>query len=135
MNYGSLVYGSIEIREKNNKKYIYTHKREDGIHSTEYIGEYTDDLHNLILNNNLKAKEIKKTIRKIQKELKKLNYIDEELSEEVMRNIDFARRHLADSVYKQANLEGVVVTLPETENIIEGGKVRKLIIRRCFKNN
>ena len=32
-----LVYGSIEIREKDNKKYIYTHIKEDGLQSTRYI--------------------------------------------------------------------------------------------------
>ena len=51
-----LVYGSIEIRDKDNKKYIYTHTKEDGLQNTKYIGEYSDELYNLILNNNLKAK-------------------------------------------------------------------------------
>ncbi len=118
-----LIYGSIEIREKENKKYIYTHTKEDGLQATKYIGEYNDDLYNLILNNNIKAKEIKKSIRLIEKKLKELNYVDEELSLEVSRNIDFAKKHLADTIYKQAVLEGVATTLSDTESIIEGGKV------------
>ena len=122
----SLVYGAIEVREKDNKKYIYTHVKEDGLQSTKYIGEYNDELYNLVLNNNLKAKEIKKDIRRIEKELKELKYIDEELSEEVSKNIDFAKRHLADTIYKQAILEGVATTLSDTENIIEGGKVNNM---------
>lgn len=121
-----LVYGSIEIRNKDNKKYIYTHVKENGLQTTKYIGEYSDDLYNLILNNNLKAKEIKKTIRNIEKKLKELNYVDEELSFEVSRNIDFARKHLADTIYKQAILEGVATTLSDTESIIEGGKVNNM---------
>lgn len=129
----SLVYGSIEIREQNINKYIYIHKNENGIHKTEYIGEYTDELYNLILNNNIKAKNIKKEIKKIEKQLKKLNYIDNELSIEVSQNIDFAKKHLADTIYKQATLEGVITTLPETENIIEGGKVNNMSAEDVLK--
>ena len=121
-----LVYGSVEIREKDNKKYIYTHIKEDGLQSTKYIGEYNDDLYNLIVNNNIKAKEIKKTIRNIEKQLKELNYVEEELTLEVSNNIDFARKHLADTIYKQAILEGVATTLSDTESIIEGGKVNDM---------
>lgn len=121
-----LVYGSIEIREKDNKKYIYTHIKEDGLQSTRYIGEYNDDLYNLILNNNIRAKEIKKEIRRIEKELKELNYIDEELPEDIALNIDFAKKHLTDTIYKQAILEGVATTLSDTENIIDGGKVNNM---------
>lgn len=122
----SLVYGSIEIRKKDNKEYIYTHIKEAGIQSTKYIGEFSDHLYNLILNNNIKAKEIKKSIREIDKKLKELNYIDEELSLEVSNNIDFARKHLADTIYKQAVLEGVATTLSDTESIIEGGLVNDM---------
>ena len=122
----NLVYGSIEIREKDNKKYIYVHIKDDGISSTKYIGEYNDVLYNLILNNNIKAKEIKKEIKKIEKELKELNYYNEELSKEVSINIDFAKRHLVETIYKQAILEGVATTLSDTENIIEGGIVNNM---------
>jgi len=122
----NLVYGSPEVRDKDNKQYIYAHTKEEGIQSTKYIGEYSEELYNLVLNNNLKAKEIKSNIRKINKELKELNYIDEELSKEVSINIDFARKHLADTIYKQAILEGVATTLSDTESIIEGGKVNNM---------
>lgn len=122
----SLIFGSIEIRDKDNKKYIYTHIKDNGVSFTKYIGEYSDDLYNLILNNNIKSKEIKKEIRKIDKELTELGYIDEELSKEVCINIDFARKHLVDTIYKQAILEGVATTLSDTENIIEGGKVNNM---------
>lgn len=121
-----MIYGSVEIRSKDNSKYIYTHTKKDGLQSTKYIGEYSEELHNLILNNNIKAKEIKKEIRKIEKNLKELNYVDEELTKEVSINIDFARKHLADTIYKQAVLEGVATTLTDTENIIEGGKVSNM---------
>ncbi len=118
-----LVYGAVEVRVNNSKKYIYTHIKENGLQATKYIGEYSDEMYNLILNNNIKAKDLKKRIKKIDKELKELDYVDEELSKKVSVNIDFARRHLADTIYKQAILEGVATTLFDTENILEGAKV------------
>ena len=122
----NLVYGSIEIRENSSNRYIYVHYREDGILLTKYVGEYSDELHNLILNNTIKAKELKKEIKKIEKQLKKLNHIDEELSPEVEKNIDFAKRHLVDNIYNQAILEGVATTFADTESIIEGGKINNM---------
>ena len=121
-----LVYGAIEIREKDSKKYIYLHTKEDGLQSTKYVGEYTEELYNLVLNNNIKAKTLKKSIRNIEKELNKLNYFDEELPLDVTKNIDFARKHLIDTIYNQAILEGIATTLSDTESIIEGGKVNDM---------
>ena len=122
----NLVYGSIEIRENSSNRYIYVHYRDDGILLTKSVGKYSDELHNLILNNTIKAKELKKEIKKIEKQLKKLNHIDEELSPEVKKNIDFAKRHLVDNIYNQAILEGVATTFADTENIIEGGKINNM---------
>lgn len=122
----NLVYGSIEIRENSSNRYIYVHYREDGILLTKYVREYSDELHNLILNNTIRAKELKKEIKKIEKQLKKLNHIDEELSPEVEKNIDFAKRHLVDNIYNQAILEGVATTFADTESIIEGGKINNM---------
>lgn len=119
----SLEYGSIEIRQNDSNKYIYVHLREDGIPLTKYIGEYSEELYNLILNNSIKAKQLKKQIREISKQLKNLNYIEEKLDSKVELNIDFAKRHLVETIYKQAVLEGVTTTYADTENIIEGGKV------------
>ena len=124
----SLSYGSVEIRENNSNKYIYVHYREDGVALTKYVGEYSDELYNLILNNSIKAKQLKKQIKEITKKLKQFNYIEEELSEKVEQNIDFAKRHLVDTIYKQAILEGVATTFADTESIIEGGKVNNMTI-------
>jgi len=122
----SIIYGAVEIRENNAKNYIYVHYREDGVALTKYVGEYSDELYNLVLNNSIKAKQIKKQIREITKKLKQLNYIEEELSKKVEENIDFAKRHLVDTIYKQAILEGVATTFADTESIIEGGKVNNM---------
>ena len=128
-----LVYGSVEIRENNLNKYIYVHYREDGVVLTKYVGEYSDELYNLILNNNIKAKELKKHIREITKKLKQLNYTEEELTPQVEQNIDFAKRHLVDTIYKQAILEGVATTFADTESIIEGGKVNNMTSEDIMK--
>ena len=122
----NLIYGSVEIREKNSNKYIYVHYREDGVVLTKYVGEYSDELYNLVLNNSIKAKELKKQIKEINKKLTQLNYIEEELSEKVKQNIDFAKRHLVDTIYKQAILEGIATTFADTESIIEGGKINNV---------
>ena len=129
----SLAYGSVEIRENNSNKYIYVHYREDGVALTKYIGEYSDELYNLVLNNSIKAKELKKQIRGINKKLKQLNYTEEELSDKVQQNIDFAKRHLVDTIYKQAILEGVATTFADTESIIEGGKVNNMTAEDIMK--
>ena len=129
----SLMYGAVEIREQNSNKYIYVHYREDGVSLTKYVGEYTDELYNLILNNSIKAKQLKKQIKEIVKKLKMLNYIEEELEEKVQINIDFAKRHMVDTIYKQAILEGVATTFADTESIIEGGKVNNMTAEDILK--
>ena len=129
----SLAYGSVEIRENESNKYIYVHYREDGVALTKYVGEYSDELYNLVLNNSIKAKQLKRQIREITKKLKKLKYTEEELSEKVEQNIDFATRHLVDTIYKQAILEGIATTLADTESIIEGGKVNNMTSEDILK--
>ena len=129
----SLAYGSVEIRENKSNKYIYVHYRENGVALTKYVGEYSNELYNLVLNNSIKAKQLKKQIREITKKLKQLNYTEEELSEKVEQNIDFAKRHLVDTIYKQAILEGIATTFADTESIIEGGKVNNMTSEDILK--
>ena len=129
----TLAYGSVEIRENNSKKYIYVHFREDGVALTKYVGEYSDELYNLVLNNSIKAKELKRKIREIKKKLKQFNYIEEELSEKVEKSIDFAKRHLVSTIYDQAILEGVAKTFADTESIIAGGKVNNMTSEDILK--
>ena len=129
----SLIYGSIEIRETNNHKVIYVHYRENGIAFTKYVGDYSEDLHNLILNNSIRAKALKKELKQIEKALKKAGYISSELPCEVALNIDFARKHLVHTIYNQAVLEGVATTFADTETIIEGGKVNNMTANDVLK--
>ncbi|MDR1101636.1 MAG: Fic family protein [Clostridiales bacterium] len=130
---GSLIYGAPEIREKDANKYLYVNFREDGAKHSKYIGEYSDDLYNLVLNNSLKTKELKKQIKKIAKQLKECNYTEEPLNDKIALNIDFAKRNLVDIIYKQAILEGVATTFADTESIIEGGKVNNMASEDVLK--
>lgn len=129
----NLIYGSVEIREVKEKKYIYVHYREEKIVFTKYLGEYSDTLYNLILKNNIKAKELKKEIKRINKELKVFGYMESEITDKVASNIDFAKRHMVDSIYKQAILEGIATTYADTETIIEGGKVNNMTGKDVLK--
>ena len=122
-----MYYGSIEIREKDGKQYIYVHFRQDGVLTTKYVGEYSDVLYNLVINNTNHAKELKKRLKEINKELTELNYVDTDgVDEMVAMNIDLARRNLVDSIYKQSMLEGVATTYSDTETLVNGGKVNDM---------
>lgn len=119
----SLLWGTVEVREVKDGKYIYLHKRISGLTRTLYAGEYSDDLYSVIQRNNITAKDIKRKLRSIAKQLKERNYVAGELTDAIRLNIDFAKRNLVDTIYKQAVLEGVAVTFLDTETIIEGGKI------------
>lgn len=121
-----LFYGSVEIRQNENKKYIYVHFRNHGILQTKYVGEYSDELYNLVLNNNIKVKELKKRLKELEKELKSFPNTNKEMTGDVLLNIDLARRNLVDSIYKQSILEGVATTYSDTETIVNEGKVRDM---------
>ena len=129
----NLIYGSVEIRTQEGKKYIYVHFRDDGLPLTKYVGEYTDDLYNLILNNNIRAKAIKKDLRKLEKELHAAGVVEQDLDEKVALNIDFARKNMVNTIFKQAVLEGIATTYADTETIIEGGKVRDMTATDILK--
>lgn len=115
--------GNPEIKEVNNNKYLYVRKREAGKLKSIYVDVYSDDLYQLLLRNAKEAKELRKLIRKINKELLELGYTDSELSPRVLQNLDFARVNMKINIYDQAVLEGVATSFPQTEDIIENGKV------------
>ena len=120
----SMTYGSIEVRLNNGNKYIYIHQKENGKVHTKYVDVYSENIENLILNNNIQAKKIKKEIRNLNKKLELYGYSEHSLLQNVLTNIDFARKNMVDTIYKQAILEGVATTYADTEDIINGGKVK-----------
>lgn len=116
--------GSIEIKDRNGKKYIYIRKKVLGKNTSTFVGAYSDELFASVLKLLKKSKEYKKQIRALDKKLALLGYSDRELSARVLINIDFARANVKSSIYDQAILEGIATTFPDTETIIENGKVR-----------
>lgn len=115
--------GTPEVKENGGKRYLYVRKRVAGRLTSTYVDVYSDDLYQLLLRNVREARELRKMIRRIDSELAWLGYAEEELSPEVLLNLDFARAHMKASIYDQAVLEGVGTTFPQTETIIENGIV------------
>ena len=115
--------GSPEIKENKSGKYIYIRKRVNGKLTSTYVDVYNDDLYQMLLRNAKEAREFRKQIRRIDKELAANGYVGEELSADVILNLDFARANMKSNIYDQAVLEGVATTFPQTEEIIENGTV------------
>lgn len=115
--------GSIDIKERDGKRYIYLRKRVLGKNTSTYIDVYSDALFAAISSLLQEAKQLTKRIRGIDKELAVLGYSARELSPRVLLNIDFARANMKANIYDQAILEGIATTFPDTETIIDNGKV------------
>lgn len=115
--------GNPEIKERGGSKYLYVRKRVAGKLTSKYVDAYSDELYQLLLRNAREARELNKAIRKLNKELADLGYEDRELPARVLQNLDFARANMKANIYDQAVLEGVAASFPQTEEIIENGKV------------
>ena len=115
--------GSPEIKDREGQKYLYVRKRVGSRLTSTYVDSYSDELYQLLLRNAREARELRKQIRRVEKELAALGYEETELSPRVMLNLDFARANMKANIYDQAVLEGVATTYPQTETIIENGIV------------
>lgn len=115
--------GSPEIKENSSGKYLYIRKRVNGKLTSTYVDKYSEELYQLLLRNVKEARELKKQIRRIDKELAINGYVEGELSQDVIINLDFARANMKSNIYDQAVLEGVATTFPQTEEILENGTV------------
>lgn len=115
--------GTPEIKERSNEKYLYVRKRVAGKQTSTYVGAYTEELYNLLLRNAREAREIRKELRSIDKQLANAGYSEDELSSDVINNIAFARANMKMNIYDQAVLEGVATSFPQTEEIIDNGKI------------
>ena len=91
-----------------------------------FFGEYSDDLYQLLVRNNAESKTLKKEIRVIEKELAELGYKDADLDNAVILNLEFARANMKKIIYDQAVLEGIGTTFPDTEAILDNGKVNNV---------
>lgn len=115
--------GNPEIKVSNDARYLYMRKRVAGKLTSTYVDLYSDELYQLLLRNAKERKDLNKALRKINKDLAVLGYEDKELSTRVLQNLDYARANMKANIYDQAVLEGVATTFPQTEDIIENGKV------------
>lgn len=115
--------GTPEIKEHDGKKYLYVRKRIGSRLSSTYVDAYSDELYRLLLRNARDAREFKKNIRRLDKELAALGYSNAEIPPRVQLNLDFARVNMKSNIYDQAILEGVATSYPQTEDIIENGTV------------
>ena len=115
--------GSIEIKTIQQEKYLYARKRENGKNTSRYLDKYSDERYSLLLRQSLEARSLKKQLRAIEKTLAQLGYSPSILSPRVLLNVEFARTNVKALIYDQAVLEGVATTFPQTETILENGKV------------
>ena len=115
--------GTPEIKERGNGKYLYIRKRIASKLTSTYVDVYSYDLYAALLRYSREARELRREIRRVEKRLAQLGYATEELSDRVLLNIDFARANMKTNIYDQAVLEGVATSYPQTEDIIENGRV------------
>ena len=119
----NLLWGSVEIRSNARGQRVYLHRRESGVARTIYVGEASDQLTEQINRDNVTAREIKRQLRLIDKQLLAAGGLPSNLPDAVRRNVDLAKRNLVNTIYDQAILEDVAVTFADTETIVEGGRV------------
>lgn len=115
--------GTPEIKEISGQKYLYVRKRIGSKLTSKYVDVYSDNLYELLLRNAREAKELRREIRHIEKNLAKRGYQEQTLNQKVILNLDFARINIKTLIYDQAVLEGVATSFPQTEEIIENGIV------------
>ena len=115
--------GTPEIKERGDGKYLYLRKRVAGKLTSTYVGVYTEELYNVLLRNAREIRTIRKELRHIEKDLADAGYSENELPGTILKNIAFARANMKMNIYDQAVLEGVATSFPQTEEIIDNGKI------------
>lgn len=115
--------GTPEIKENASGKYLYIRKRVGSRLTSTYVDVYSEDLYQLLLRNARELRELRKSIRKTDKQLAALGYEASEPGPRVIQNLDFARANMKANIYDQAVLEGVATSFPQTEDIIDNGTV------------
>ena len=115
--------GTPEIKSRNEQRYLYSRKRIGSRTTSTYIGVFSDELYQQLLRDAREARELRKLIRHTDKALAELGYTGSDLSPRVIENLDFARANMKANIYDQAVLEGVATSFPQTEEIIENGRI------------
>ena len=115
--------GTPEVKSKGEGRYLYMRRRVAGKLTSTYVDVYSEELHQLLLRNAAEARELRKQLRHVGRQLAALGYVEDDLDPRVALNLDFARANMKASIYDQAVLEGVATSFPQTEEIIENGRV------------
>ncbi len=115
--------GTPEIKENKGGRYLYIRKRVAGKLTSTYVDVYSDELHQLLLKSTKERRELSKQIRRIDNRLADMGYSSDEITPEVLKNLDFARANMKAIIYDQAVLEGIGTTFPQTEDIIDNGLI------------
>ena len=118
--------GTVEVKVVGDGKYLYIRKRVAGKIASTYVGPYSDDLYNRLLRNSKEARELRKQIRRVERELAELGYEEKDLPADTLLNLEFARTNMKTIIYNQAILEGVATTFSDTESIIDNGIVNNM---------
>ena len=116
----NLLYGSIEIRERANKKYIFVHFRDGNKLVTKYAGEYSEYLLRLINQNSLNAKQIKSQLRKINKSLAELGYNNTPLSNNSQKYIDYIKDNKKLFIQSILHADKSPLSIAEIDSILNG---------------
>ena len=94
-----LLYdGRPEIKERDDKYYIYIRKRELGKQTSKYVDVYSDVLFQTLHRQWLERKQLNKQLREIKKNLAELGYSPTNLTPVVMKNIEFARVNMKANI-------------------------------------
>ena len=115
--------GFPEVKENSSGRYLYIRKRIGSRLTSKYVDVYSEELYQLLVRNAKELRELKKTVRKIDKQLADLGYVASDLKPRVIQNLEFARANMKANIYNQAVLEGVATSFPQTEEIIDNGIV------------
>lgn len=115
--------GTPEIKERGSGKYLYVRRRVASRLTSTYVDVFSEELYAALLRYAREARELRKEIRHIDRQLAQLGYLTEELTDRVLLNLDFARANMKANIYDQAVLEGVATSFPQTEDILENGRV------------
>lgn len=90
-------------------------EREAEKYKSNYIDKYSEELYALAISQAQQIRAVKKQLRKIEKELANIGYVESELSPRVRLNIGFARANVKSLIYDQVVLEGgiyyIVITI------------------------
>ncbi len=131
----SVLYGSIEVRERKYKKYIYVHYRDGKKLVTKYAGEYSSRLVNIILENTLLAKELKKRLNRVNKQLKKLNYCEKEISSNVKTSIKYINNNLTNVIYNMIKMDDLDLNYDDLDLLVKEDVISNMKVEYANRIN